>query len=148
MIIMCPECYSENSRITPLLNPAQCLQKHTQYICGTCGRCICIECDPKRGLQRWNFPFRTADIARLYLRTADHTLKRACGVYEIKDDKGRVSYKIFGDENELSEYLKKNKNKVCSGRAVFSAGQYREFPDTQVRRLSAAETEKYLSERK
>ncbi len=109
---------------------------------------LCIERDPKRGLQRRNFPFRTADIARLYLRTADHTLKRVCGVYEIKDDKGRVSYKIFGDENELSEYLKKNKNKVCSGSAVFSAGRYREFPDTQVRRLSAAETVKYLSERK
>lgn len=49
---MCEECYSEKNRITPLLNPLDCLKKHTQYICGTCGRCICIEHDENRGLQR------------------------------------------------------------------------------------------------
>ena len=54
---MCEECYSDENRITPLLNPLDCLENHTQYICGTCGRCICIEHDPNRGLQRWNFPF-------------------------------------------------------------------------------------------
>ncbi len=42
---MCEECYSYQNRITPLINPKECLQKHTQYICGTCGRCICIEKD-------------------------------------------------------------------------------------------------------
>ena len=45
---MCIECYIDENRITPLLNPIECLQNHTQYICGTCGRCICIEHDPKR----------------------------------------------------------------------------------------------------
>jgi len=34
--------YSDNNRITPLLNPMECLENHIQYICGTCGRCICI----------------------------------------------------------------------------------------------------------
>ena len=43
---MCEECYSDENRITPLLNPLDCLENHTQYICGTCGRCICIEHDP------------------------------------------------------------------------------------------------------
>ena len=42
---MCEECYSDENRITPLLNPLDCLENHTQYICGTCGRCICIEHD-------------------------------------------------------------------------------------------------------
>ena len=70
------ECYSDNNRITPLLNPIECLENHTQYICGTCGRCICIECDKKRGLQRWNFPFRSFEIAKLYLRTADYARKK------------------------------------------------------------------------
>ena len=51
---MCVECYTDENRITPLLNPVDCLRNHTQYICGTCGRCICIEHDPKRGLQRWS----------------------------------------------------------------------------------------------
>ena len=71
---MCEECYSDKNRITPLLNTLDCLESHTQYICGTCGRCICIEHDPNRGLQRWNFPFKSLEIAKLYLRTAD----RAC----------------------------------------------------------------------
>ena len=66
---MCIECYIDENRITPLLNPIECLQNHTQYICGTCGRCICIEHDPKRGLQRWNFPFKSLEIAKMYLRS-------------------------------------------------------------------------------
>ena len=45
---VCEECYSGENRITPLLNPLACLENHTQYICGTCGRCICIEHDPSR----------------------------------------------------------------------------------------------------
>lgn len=72
---MCIECYADESRITPLLKPVDCLRNHTQYICGNCGRCICIEHDPKRGLQRWNFPFKSLEIAKLYLRTADYTEK-------------------------------------------------------------------------
>lgn len=40
---MCVECYVDEKKITPLLNPIECLQNHMQYICGTCGRCICIE---------------------------------------------------------------------------------------------------------
>ena len=82
---MCKECYCEENRRTPLLNPLECLKNHTQYICGTCGRCICIEHDPNKGLQRWNFPFKSLEIAKLYLRTADYTVKKACGIYEIEN---------------------------------------------------------------
>ena len=28
---MCEECYSDENRITPLLNPLDCLENHTQY---------------------------------------------------------------------------------------------------------------------
>ena len=73
---MCEECYSDKNRVTPLLKPVECLKNHTQYICGSCGRCICIEKDSIRGLQRWNFPFKSLDIAKLYLRTADFTYKK------------------------------------------------------------------------
>ena len=86
---MCKECYVNENRITPLLNPIDCLEHHTQYICGTCGRCICIDHDPKRGLQRWNFPFKSLEIAKLYLRTADYTEKQACGIYEIESINGK-----------------------------------------------------------
>lgn len=147
-MMTCEECYSDRSRITPLLNPSDCLTHHTQYICGTCGRCICIERDAKRGLQRWNFPFGSAEIARLYLRTADYTMKRPCGIYEIKDGRGRRLYKIFADRDDLEAYLKRNKGKSCDDmRPLFRMEEYREFADTQVRKLSAHEARQYLSER-
>ncbi len=142
------ECYVEESRITPLLNPLDCLENHTQYICGTCGRCICIEHDPNRGLQRWNFPFKSLEIAKLYLRTADYSMKRSCGIYEIEGSTGRVSYKIFAEEADLLLYLKKNRGKVCKQMApIFSVGQYKDYPDTEVRKLTADEIRKYMSER-
>lgn len=85
----CPECYCHDPRATLLLNKEACLMEHTQYICGTCGRCICIEADSKRNLQRWNFPFKSLAIAQLYLRTADFTQQKSCGIYEILAASGR-----------------------------------------------------------
>lgn len=109
-IEMCMECYIDENRITPLLNPLDCLANHTQYICGTCGRCICIEHDPKRGLQRWNFPFKSLEIAKLY--------------------------------------LKKNKGKLCDKmKPLFIVEEYKEYADTQVRKLTSDEIQKYMSER-
>ena len=145
---MCKECYVDQSRVTPLLNPLECLENHTQYICGTCGRCICIEYDPNRGLQRWNFPFKSLEIAKLYLRTADYTEKKPCGIYELKSENGRIPYKIFASNEDLKSYLKKNKGKTCEKMAsVFSVEEYQEFPNTQVRKLTAEEVETYMKER-
>ena len=145
---ICEECYSKKSRITPLLNPLECLKSHTQYICGTCGRCICIECDEKRGLQRWNFPFKSLEIAKLYLRTADYTMKKSCGIYEIKNKNSRITYKIFADVNDLHLFLKKNKDKSCElMQPVFQNNEYREFSHIVVKKLTAEEIEKYMSER-
>lgn len=147
-IEMCVECYTDESRATPLLNPLDCLENHTQYICGTCGRCICIERDPRRGLQRWNFPFRSLEIAKLYLRTADYSMKRPCGIYEIRSADGRLSYKIFADAGDLQLYLRKNKGNTCEGTApVFIVDEYREYAGTQVRKLAPGEVERYMSER-
>lgn len=146
---MCKECYVNQSRMTPLLNPIDCLENHTQYICGTCGRCICIEHDKKRGLQRWNFPFKSLEIAKLYLRTADYTTKKPCGIYEIKSENGRLSYKIFEDEESLKIYLKRNKGKTCETmKPVFIVEEYQEYENTQVRKLTSEEVKKYMSERK
>lgn len=91
---MCEECYTTESRITPLLNPIDCLEHHTQYICGTCGRCICIDRDPKRSLQRWNFPFKSLEIAKLYVRTADYTEKSRAVFMKSKitTEKNRIKY--------------------------------------------------------
>lgn len=145
---MCMECYVDESRITPLLNPMDCLENHTQYICGTCGRCICIEHDPNRGLQRWNFPFKSLEIAKLYLRTADHSMKKSCGIYELKNENGRLSYKIFVDGDDLQLYLKKNKGKTCEDmKPLFRVEECREYTKTQIRKLTSDEIRKYMSER-
>jgi hypothetical protein len=145
---MCVECYVRESRATPLLNPQDCLENHMQYICGTCGRCICIEHDPKRGLQRWNFPFKSLEIAKLYLRTADYSMKRPCGIYEMRSKSGRLSYKIFADAEDLRLYLRRNRGKACTSLSpAFIVDKYREYADTQVRRLTPDEVERYLSER-
>ena len=135
--------------MTPLLNPIDCLENHTQYICGTCGRCICIDHDSVRDLQRWNFPFKSLEIAKLYLRTADYTMKKSCGIYEIKSENGRLSYKIFEDEESLKIYLKRNKGKTCETmKPAFIVDEYREYKNTQVRKLTPEEVERYMSERK
>ena len=145
---MCIECYADKNRITPLLNPVDCLEHHTQYICGTCGRCICMEHDSKRGLQRWNFPFKSLEIAKLYLRTADYSRKKPCGIYEIKNGNGRLSYKIFADSEDLLLYLKKNKGKTCKEKKpIFVMKEYREYKNTQIRKLTPDEIEKYMLER-
>ncbi len=145
---MCEECYTPQRRATPLLKPTDCLKNHTQYICGTCGRCICIEHDPKNGLQRWNFPFKSSEIAKLYLRAADHTMKKPCGIYEIKAANGRVSYKIFASTADMQSFLQKNKDKKRGSTApVFIMEEYVEYPHTQVRKLTADEIVKYMAER-
>ncbi len=145
---MCMECYADENRITPLLNPMDCLRNHTQYICGTCGRCICIEHDPNRGLQRWNFPFKSLEIAKLYLRTANYSMKKPCGIYELKSENGRLSYKIFAGSEDLQLYLNKNKGKTCEGRKpVFIVEEYSEYANTQIRKLTSEEVRKYMSER-
>ena len=86
--------------------------------------------------------------AKLYLRTADITMKKSCGIYELKNTQGRVSYKIFPGTEELQVYLKKNQNKRCETMLpVFSEKEYREYPNTRIRRLEQAEIERYLQEK-
>ena len=147
-IKMCKECYVNNNRITPLLKPFNCLKNHTQYICGSCGRCICISKDQKRGLQRWSFPFKSLEITKLYLRTADYTMKKPCGIYEIKNKNGRLLYRIIADSEDLRVYLRKNKDKTCETMfPVFRVEEYKEYPNTQIRKLTFDEIQKYMSER-
>ncbi len=144
---ICPECYSANNRITPLLDPRNCLENHVQYICGNCGRCICIDRDEKRGVQRWNFPFKSLEIAILYLRTADVSANTTCGIYEITGTKGRKSYKIFASASDLIEYLGKNKEKSCQHmKPLFQQDTFEPSPKAQIRKLSQEEVEKYLQE--
>lgn len=142
---MCNECYVDNNRITPIVNPHDCLKNHEQYVCGSCGRCICIARAPKTGLQRWHFPFKTLEIAKCYLRTADFTMKKSCFIYEIEDVKGRMSYKIFSDRETLQLFLKKNSKSCRNVLHPFFMKEYREFPDTKIKKLTSFEIDKYMS---
>lgn len=143
---MCIECLSSNNRATPLLNSIKCLTNHTQYICGACGRCICIEHNDK-GLQRWNFPFKSLDIAKLYLRTADYTMKKPCGIYEIENSNGKLSYKILIDDFDLFRFLKNNPNKKCKKMVpIYKNEAFIEFSNTSVRKLYLYEVSKYINE--
>lgn len=143
----CKECYSQKSRITPLLKAQNCLDSHKQYICGTCGRCICIDKDENRNVQRWNFPFKSLEIAKLYLRTADFTIEKPCGVYELTSSNGRKSYKILASSDDLKNYLNKNKDKTCElMEPVYIKEEYNSFKNTKVKYLTKREVEKYLIE--
>lgn len=146
---VCKECYSTMRRVTPLVKSQECLENHRQYICGTCGRCICINKTKNGGLQRWNFPFKSLEIAKLYLRTADVTTKTNCGIYEIISSNKRTSYKIFQDNKELQEYLKKNMEKNCVPMApIYRCPVYKENPYSEIRKLSHDEVQQYIKEQK
>lgn len=146
---MCRECGAENARGTPVLGARECLENHTQYVCGSCGRCICVEKEPRRGLQRWNFPFRSLAAAKLYLRAADVSTRHRCGIYELCDGKGRVFYKIFEDVDALRVYLAKNKGKQCvAEQPIFQADAYAPFEEGRVRWLAREEVERYLEEQR
>lgn len=98
--------------------------------------------------RRKHFPFKSLEFAKLYLRTADYTMKRACGIYEIENNKGRISYKIFAGNDELNLFLKKNKDKKCRQMMpVFSAGKYKEYPHTEVRKLTFDEIKQYRKQK-
>ena len=107
-----------------------------------------MEHDPKRGLQRWNFPFKSLEIAKLYLRTADYSMKKPCGIYELKNGNGRLSYKIFTGSEDLLLYLKKSRGKTCKDmKPIFMMEEYQEYTNTQIRKLTSDEIQKYMSER-
>lgn len=145
----CKECYSDNPRITPILKPEHCLENHAQYICSICGRCICIDHDDKRDVYRWSFPFKTLEIAKLYLRTAEVSCKDTCGICEIIGKNNRISYKIFHKKEDLEEYLLKNKDKSCKNmKPVYISKEYIKSPNAQIRRLNKQEIEAYLKEQK
>ena len=84
----------------------------------------------------------------MYLHTADYNMKKPCGIYELKSENGRLSYKIFANIEDLQLYLKKNKGKICKDmKPVFIIEEYREYANTQIRKLTSDEIQKYMSER-
>ena len=74
-------------------------------------------------------------------------MKKLCGIYEIENRGGRIFYKIFAGKEELQLYLKKNKGKVCKNmEPIFIVEEYKEYANTQVRKLIFDEMQKYILE--
>ncbi|BBM18494.1 hypothetical protein G15_2159 [Enterococcus avium] len=138
------ECYANDNHATPILGKRECLENHEQYICGTCGRCICCQKDDKRQLRRIDFPFKSLAIAKLYLRVADHLYHEACGIYEVISESKRKSYKIFVDDTSFKEYLRKSKKSAEKHQALYRNPNYQEFTKTRIRKLYPNEIDEYL----
>ncbi|HBF7157245.1 TPA: hypothetical protein KQB13_002163 [Clostridioides difficile] len=69
-------------------------------------------------------------------------------MYEIESENGRLSYKIFANNEDLQLYLKKNKGKTCKDtKPVFAVEKYKEYANTQIRKLTSDEIQQYMSER-
>ena len=84
----------------------------------------------------------------MYLRTADYSMKKSCGIYEIESENGRHSYKIFASDKDLQLYLKKNQGKICKCmKPIFTVAEYKESANTQIRKLTSNEVQQYMSER-
>ena len=67
---------------------------------------------------------------------------------ELKNGKGKISYKIFANNEDLQDYLKKNNGKTCKiMKPIFIVKEYKEYSNTQVRKLNSDEIKRYLSER-
>lgn len=126
----CKECYSENPRITPLNGARECLENHKQYICSKCGRIVCIDLGGERKA-RCFFPFKTKEIALLYLKCAEIITNSRCGIYE------------------LNKFLEKHKDIKCENKTpVYINEKFAKISPEQVRYLTKDEVEKYLLERK
>jgi hypothetical protein len=121
---------------------------HAQYVCSTCGRCICAEAD-SQNKYRIKYPFKSLEIAKLYLRAAEAIYDGPCEIYEIEYSNGRTLYKIFHTGDDLESYLKKNTMQSCpSGKPLFTSPSYRPSGKSQIRKLRTNEIAQYLEEKK
>ena len=66
----------------------------------------------------------------------------------VKPELEQTFNKIFVGNEDLQLFLKKNKDKKCKQKTpVFTVGEYKEYPHTEVRKLSSDEIQKYMSAR-
>ncbi len=145
--MVCPECYSDDSRVTPILDPEKCLKTHRQYVCSSCGRCICAEVD-RNNKFRARFPFKTLEIAKLYVRAAEAIYGGSCEIYEIKYKNGRIFFRIFKSRQDLHEHLDRNPDQMCEKKVpLFKSSKFSSAKGSQMRNLTPQEVNIYLEEK-
>ena len=85
----------------------------------------------------------------LYLRTAKCCCQSTCGIYELKNEKDRKSYKFFAYQSDLLSYLSKNKKLSCSKiQPMFQNSEFKIYRNTLIKKLNEQEISKYLDEMK
>ncbi|MCR5289065.1 MAG: hypothetical protein K6E51_03640 [Treponema sp.] len=129
---ICPECYSEYSRISPLYNAEYCLKNHKQYICRTCGRVICIDENTEVSIHA---KFTSENVARYLLRGAESYYKEECAVFKHNDN-GKFYFYIRPIYGTLSKKRP----------AHFIPESYRQPVKKQTGYLSKEQCEQYLLE--
>jgi hypothetical protein len=143
----CPECYSDEPRVTPIINPESCLTDHLQYVCSMCGRCVCVDLDTQNKY-RINFPFKSVEIAKLYLRSAEVIHNGPCEIYGIELANGTKLVKIYRDRQEMEADIKRNPMQSCPNPVpVFESKAYKPHKTAQVRHLTTEEVKRYLKEK-
>jgi hypothetical protein len=145
----CTECYTDKPRITPILEPELCLRNDLQYICSSCGRCMCVDTKRTTGA-RCLQPFSSMEMAMLYLRSTEVIKEAACGIYEIMNpNTNKKSFIILAGQKDLSEFLSKNPGRFCkNNEPKYRTAKYTPPKKDQVRKLSEAEIQQYLVDQK
>ncbi|QTQ11511.1 hypothetical protein HRI96_04410 [Treponema parvum] len=129
----CSECYCEYSRITPFFAHENCLKNHKQYLCRTCGRCICID---KMSEIPLNARFTSEKAARYFLRGAEAVYKTECGIFRRKNNSLEY-FKILPLYGNLS----------AKNPAFYIPETYRQPVKKQMIFLNPEQQEKYIEER-
>jgi len=145
--MICKECYSGDPRITPLKGAGDCLKRHRQYVCASCGRVVCIDLSGEKRA-RCFMPFSSLEIAMLYLKPAEIITQGLCGIYELIYRRGDTRFRIFREKAELALFLKSNRDITCvSGEPVYISNEYVPVANEQIRYLNDHEIAGYLHER-
>ncbi|MCX8054987.1 MAG: hypothetical protein N3A67_04905 [Ignavibacteria bacterium] len=123
-----------------------CLKRHRQYVCSTCGRIVCIDLAGERRA-RCFMPFGSLEIAMLYLKAAEILTQGLCGIYELTYKRGDKRYRIFRNIEELNKFLKTNPEVKCEKKEpVYISEKYVPVNDSQIKYLNESEIKTYLDE--
>ncbi len=94
-------------------------------------------------------PFKSAEIALLYLKCAEILTGKPCGIYELVYKRGDLRYRIFESGEALQTFLKKHPDvKHDRDEPIYRSKKHVPVQENQVHYLSKKEINTYLQERK
>ena len=86
-------------------------------------------------MQRWNFPFKPLEIAKMYLHTADYNMKKPCGIYELKNIQSILRRKSYDIMHSVAG--KKNFSvEVAEGLLLYPAEKVRKSKSSHLKKYT------------